>query len=146
MLLLLRNGLPLLIELGLLIFCLIDCIQTPTEQVRNLPKVMWVILIIVLPLIGGIAWLFLGRPSRSAGSSVPWPAGRTAGYPEYERPRRAVAPDDDPDFLREIGRVNQEQERTLSQWEADLKRREEELRRRSDEPPADRGPEGPADS
>jgi hypothetical protein len=141
---LLLRGLPLLIELGLLIFCLIDCIQTPTEQVRNLPKVTWVVLIVVLPLIGGIGWLFLGRPSQ-ARSGVPWPSGPTAGYPEFERPRRAAAPDDDPAFLSELGRVNQEQERTLAQWEADLKRREQELRNRADRPVQDGDQDRPID-
>ncbi len=119
--------LPLVVELFLLVFCLIDCIQTPEHEVRNLPKVAWVLLILVLPLIGGIAWLVAGRPQQSRGGQVPWPATRTAGFPEYERPRRRLAPDDDPEFLADMRRGNAEQEDLLRRWEDDLRRREREL-------------------
>jgi hypothetical protein len=131
--------LPVVVELFLLVFCLIDCIQTPEHEVRNLPKLAWVLLIIILPLIGGIAWLVAGRPqSQSRGRQVPWPSTRTAGFPEYERPRRAVAPDDDPEFLAEMKRGNAEQEALLRKWEEDLRRRERELGKDAptDEPPA----------
>jgi hypothetical protein len=130
---LITRGLPVVIELGLLVFCLIECIQTPAEDTRNLAKPWWILLILLIPLVGSIAWLVAGRPVRRHGS-VPWPAGRTAGYPEYERPRRSTAPDDDSDFLRELGNVNAEHERTLAQWEADLRRREQELQHAKDQP------------
>ena len=35
-----------------------------------------------------------------------------------------LGPDDDPDFLREMKRGNDEQEQLLNRWEADLRRRE----------------------
>jgi hypothetical protein len=125
----LLRALPALIELGLLIYGLIDCIQTPDGAVRNLPKWLW-ILIIFFPFFGPILWLVFGRPERSPSS------GFVSGYPEYKRRRpTASAPDDDPDFLRELGKVNSEHERTLEKWEQDLRRREEELKRRDDDPP-----------
>ncbi len=126
--------LPVVVELFLLVFCLIDAIQTPEHEVRNLPKLGWVLLIIVLPLIGGIAWLVAGRPQRAGGGQVPWPSTRTAGFPEFERPRRP-APDDDPAFLAEMRRGNSEQEELLRRWEEDLRRRERDL-----------GEDGPAGS
>ena len=58
--------LPTLIELGLLLYCLIDCIQAPEGTVRNLPKWAWIILIILVPLIGPLAYLFAGRPHLGA--------------------------------------------------------------------------------
>ena len=125
----LLRALPGLIDLGLLIYCLIDCIQTPDGAVRNLPKWVWIVVIIVLPFLGPILWLTLGRPERA-------PSGFVSGYPGDPRRRAAPAPDDDPDFLREIGKVHSEHEQTLEKWEQDLKRREEELRRREDDPPA----------
>jgi hypothetical protein len=118
---------PFLIELVLLIFCLIDVIQTPEGEVRNLPKVVWIVLILLIPLIGCIAWLVAGRPQRSPRGQVPWPSTQTAGFPEYERPR-ATGPDDDPEFLHEMKRGNEEQERLLLRWEDDLRRREQQLR------------------
>ncbi|MFN8074905.1 MAG: PLD nuclease N-terminal domain-containing protein [Kineosporiaceae bacterium] len=142
---LLTRGLPLLLEIGLLVFCVVDCVQTPAEATRNLAKGWWLVLIVVMPLVGGIAWLVAGRPQRAAASGAPWPSTRTAGFPEYERPGRSrapLAPDDDPEFLAQISRVDREQERTLGQWEADLLRREEELRRRGDERSPDAGGAG----
>jgi hypothetical protein len=124
------RALPLLVELALTIFCVIDCLQTDEGAVRNLPKWAWVLLILLFPFVGAIAWLVAGRPGRAA------PHHYVSGYPEHGRAPRPVAPDDDPEFLRELGRVNSEHEQTLKRWEADLARREEELRRRGEEPPA----------
>jgi hypothetical protein len=120
------RGLPVVLELGLLIFCLIEAIQTPSDEVRNLSKGLWIVLIIFVPLVGGIAWLVAGRPNvrRQPG----WRAN--GGFPEYERPRRPapVAPDDDPAFLAQLGGLDREREKDLRRWEEDLRRREAELR------------------
>ncbi len=119
------RGLPVLLELGLFVFCLIDAIQTPAEDHRNLAKGLWILLIILLPIVGGIAWLVAGRPQKAGARP------RTPGFPEYERERRApLAPDDDPAFLARLRQVDREHEETLDRWEADLRRREEALRRR----------------
>jgi hypothetical protein len=141
-----RNVL-VLVELAMLVYCLIDCIQSPSTQVRNLPKVVWVLLIVVLPLVGGIAWLVAGRPLASATRQVPWPSTRTAGFPEDERPR---GPDDDPAFLSRIDRPDTKHEELLSQWEADLRERERRLSTSAptdDNPPVDDAPvtDRPAD-
>lgn len=130
----LLRALPLLIELGLTIFCLIDCVQSPEGAVRNLSKGWWLLIILFFPIVGGIAWLVAGRPTRE--TYTPY----AAGFPEHQRaaPRRGpLAPDDDPEFLSELGKVNAEHERTLKQWERDLARREEELRRRDEGGDAD---------
>ena len=129
--------LPFLIEMALLVYCLIDCIQTDVP--RNLSKTTWVFVIILLPIVGGVAWLVAGRPEHRPRRDVPWPTTRTAGFPEYERPRRG-APDDDPEFLAGLDRrAAQEHEKLLGSWEEDLRRREEQLRRDSN----DDGPDGP---
>jgi hypothetical protein len=95
-------GLLAVVELALLVYCLIECVQTPSAQVRNLPKLGWVLLILFFPLVGGIAWLFAGRPARAPSSTTP-PAGRRGprGGPPQPGPPRG--PDDDPDFLRGLG-------------------------------------------
>ena len=141
---LLLRGLPVLIEIGLLVFCLIEAIQTPSDEVRNLPKFAWVLLIVVLPLVGSIAWLVAGRPNTRRHSR--WPAG--GGFPENQRPARPVAPDDDPEFLARLRRVDEDHEEALRLWEQDLRAREERLRRPEtdpgDEPDDDAGPRGRA--
>ena len=115
--------LPEFVALGLLVYCLIDCIQTPEAQVRNLPKLVWVILIL-LPYFGAIAWLLIGRP-QGGRRGQSWAPG--SGFPEAERPR-PLAPDDDPAFLRKVQADTKDHEAMLKQWEADLKRREQEMR------------------
>jgi hypothetical protein len=133
---------PILIELAFLIYCLIDVIQTPDAEIRNLPKAAWIALIVIIPLIGGVAWLVAGRPRRGSARQVPWPSTQTAGFPEHERPR-PLGPDDDPDFLREMKRGNDEQERLLARWEEELRRREHDLKPPSDEAADERRDDGP---
>ena len=128
--------LPVVIELALLVYCLIDCIQSDEGSVRNLPKTIWVLLIIFLPIVGSVAWLVVGRPLGAPTRSVPWPSTRTAGFPEHERPRTAMAPDDDPEFLAGLAASNSRHERMLADWEAQLREREELLARTAEEPAA----------
>jgi hypothetical protein len=132
-----------LIDLALLVIALIDCLSSDEYEIRALPKVVWVFIILLFSPIGPIVYLVAGRPQRAArgGGRQVWAPG--AGFPERERPRsrgRTTAPDDDPEFLGELARVNREDQEMLQRWEADLRRREEELRRRggADESGSDR--------
>ena len=126
--------LPGIVELALLIFCLIDCIQTDRLLIRNLRKEAWIFLIIFFPIIGGIAWLVAGRPERAAASSVPWRSTATAGFPEYERPSARTGQIDD-QLARNLERVDQEHEEALRRWEQSL--REREARLQSEKPDGD---------
>ncbi|WP_406007411.1 PLD nuclease N-terminal domain-containing protein [Streptomyces sp. NBC_00637] len=122
--------LPFLLVLALWIYAFIDCLNTPEEEVRGLPKVVWVIIILLFGevLVGPIAWLVAGRTRRA-----PVGGGTTA---ESSRGRRAewVAPDDNPEFLESLKENRDEDkkddEALLKDWEADLRRREEDLKRR----------------
>ena len=125
--------------LALLVYCLIDCIQTDSAAVRNLPKPFWLVLIILLPLVGGIGWLLAGRPEGAAagtGSSRPFrgPGSRST------LPPAPLGPDDDPDFLRQMRSIDDEHQRTVEQWERDLRDRDRRLGGGEDEPPADGTP------
>lgn len=75
--------LPVLIVALLVIYCVVEVAQSDPDRVRLMPRWLWAVLVIALPGIGAVAWLILGRPLRK-----PPP------------PRRPLAPDDDPDFLR----------------------------------------------
>jgi hypothetical protein len=124
------------IPLILAIYALIDCVQTPEAEVRGLPKLGWVALIVLIWVIGPVAWLLAGRERGSARAAFPWPTGPTSGHPQpQQRPPRIVAPDDDPEFLRQLGTRNTEHEAMLEQWERDLRRREGDMR--GDKPPPD---------
>ncbi|MGK5641316.1 PLD nuclease N-terminal domain-containing protein [Streptomyces sp. URMC 126] len=89
--------LPFLLVLALWIYAFIDCLNTPEEEVRKLPKTAWVIIILLFGevLLGPVAWLAVGRPRASAG-----PGGRRGGGAGSGG--GWVAPDDNPEFLRSL--------------------------------------------
>ncbi|HET7326749.1 MAG TPA: PLD nuclease N-terminal domain-containing protein [Nocardioidaceae bacterium] len=74
------------VAVALAIFCLVQLVQSRHQQVRGLPRWAWALVIVLVPLLGSIGWLVLGRP-------------RDDGTPKRPE-RRTIAPDDDPDFLR----------------------------------------------
>ncbi|WP_329412518.1 PLD nuclease N-terminal domain-containing protein [Streptomyces sp. NBC_00704] len=119
--------LPFLLVLALWIYAFIDCLNTPEEEVRGLPKVVWVIIILLFGevLVGPIAWLVAGRTRHApAGGSTP---------SQWHRNHRTefVAPDDNPEFLKSLkDEKARNEEKLLKDWEADLRRREDELKRR----------------
>ncbi|MDH6219022.1 PLDc N-terminal domain-containing protein [Streptomyces pseudovenezuelae] len=47
--------------LALCLHALVDCVRTPTERVRHLPKAVWLLLVLAAPVLGGIAWRNLGK-------------------------------------------------------------------------------------
>ncbi|MET7403200.1 PLD nuclease N-terminal domain-containing protein [Dactylosporangium sp. NPDC005572] len=126
-------GLLFLVNLALLVIALIDCLSTDEDEIRNLPKIAWVFIILLFSPVGAIVWFVAGRPQRAvARAGGEWRAG--GGFPEATRPStRSMAPDDDPEFLRGLAKGRREDEEMFSKWEADLRRREEELRRREEE-------------
>lgn len=60
------RALPFLLVGILWIYCLLDLITTDGVVVRNLPKTVWLLLVLFFPLIGSIAWLVAGRPQRNS--------------------------------------------------------------------------------
>ena len=129
------------IPLVLAIFAIVDCLQTPDEEVRGLPRIAWLVIILFFPIVGPAAWLIAGREAGGGGRPrVAWPSGPGTSQPDPQRPtRRVVAPDDDPEFLSQLGRSNSEHDALLEEWERDLRRREDDLR--GDGPGDDSGPE-----
>ena len=87
--------------LGLLVYCLLDLLRTPAEQVRSLPKPLWLLLMLLAAPVGVLGWLFVGRPV-AATRPAPSPKAR----PSSPRP-----PDDDEEFLRSLRRRAEEQRR-----------------------------------
>lgn len=132
-------GLLALLDLALLVIALIDCLSTDEYAVRHLPKVVWVLLILLFSPVGAIVWFAVGRPERhTTRPGATWKSG--TGFPERDRPHRPLGPDDDPDFLRHAtGNTTSNNQSSadrdlFTKWEADLRRREDELRRRGDTP------------
>jgi hypothetical protein len=108
-----------LLFVGLLLFwvwAIYDVATTDPSQVRNLPKVIWILIVVVFfpPItIGAVLWLFLGRPPRVADAPA-HPQGQ-------RRPRRVAAPE--PETHRDAAqrvvtdRRSAELDRMLEEWE-----------------------------
>ncbi|MEO9137608.1 MAG: PLDc N-terminal domain-containing protein [Jatrophihabitans sp.] len=122
------GGMLGLIALAVWVFCIIDAVTTPADQVRTLPKLVWIVVVVLLVDIGSIAWLLAGRPwaqpaaqrasgaPRSPGSAF---GGGTAGGARpssfgmsVRKPaRRPSNPDDDEEFLAALTQRVSEQRR-----------------------------------
>lgn len=76
---------PIIVLIALTVYCTIEVAQARSWEVRRMPKWLWAVLVIGLPGVGPVAWLFFGRPlgPRRNGTLPPPPP-----------------PDDNPDFLR----------------------------------------------
>jgi hypothetical protein len=88
--------LPYLLTIALTVYAVVDCIQTDDAQVRGLPKLLWLLLILLFPIVGAIAWFIAGRPLSGAAGRGPSRRGPS------HRPPPPRGPDDDPDFLRRL--------------------------------------------
>jgi len=98
------------------IWAIYDVITVEPTKVRNLPKIMWIFVVIFLGwflALGTLLWVFLGRPPREA---------RTVHQPQApRRPRRAPVPE--PETERDAAqrvvtdRRSAELDRMLDEWE-----------------------------
>ncbi|MFF1512011.1 PLD nuclease N-terminal domain-containing protein [Streptomyces sp. NPDC058326] len=120
------RALLFILPLALMIYAFIDCLNTPEEEVKHLPKPVWAIVILLFSVVGAVGWIAAGKNRR------PRTRGGAGGW---------VAPDDNPEFLKSLkdekksgGPGGSEEsdradESVLDELEAEL-RREEELKKR----------------
>jgi hypothetical protein len=100
------------------IWALLDCIATDSALCRNLPKPMWIILVLILPDIGALIWLLLGRPEKAD-----WRPGSS----DYAAPRRPVGVEDSPRYSPNpsvTDRRSEELDRELERWEREQRAKE----------------------
>ncbi|WP_028637752.1 PLDc N-terminal domain-containing protein [Nocardioides sp. URHA0032] len=97
------EGLFGVVAFALWVFCLVDAIGSPADRVRNLPKAAWIIIVLLFPFVGSIAWLVAGRPDDGAARRSAYERQQPS-FPEYDRPGRAAAvdPEKDEEFLRQV--------------------------------------------
>lgn len=79
------------------VFVTVFAASAKKNEVRNLPKWLWILICLFVPIIGGLLYLVLGRP-----------LGRPK--PRFGQ-TKVVAPDDDPQFLRDLARKLEEEEK-----------------------------------
>lgn len=82
------------------VYSIVDCALSAPVGQRGVSKTSWLLIVILLPGIGGVLWFVIGRPRRSAFAT-------------------SLAPDDNPEFLGRITSISDQDER--------IRRLEEEL-------------------
>ena len=105
------------LSFAVMVLALIDIITRRDDQVKHLPKLVWVILVIILPLVGSVIWFAVGREYDGAGIPM-----------RRERPARPAAPAA-PVWSPPTERADM---RTTEQQIADLDREIEEWRLREE--------------
>ena len=117
----------ILVSLGIMIYALIEAISTPSERIRIMPKGVWIVVIVLVPLVGGVLWLLFGNENSYLASTV-------QGFKKTSGPTRPSNPDDDEEFLRQldIQRAQERKARELREREAELRRREEKFKKKPD--------------
>ncbi|MDE3722414.1 PLD nuclease N-terminal domain-containing protein [Nocardiopsis sp. N85] len=108
------GGLITLVSIVLWVYAFFDALTTPAQDARNLPKILWLVVIALFMPVGSILWLFLGRPRRSSAvwRSASSPAQAASSIDDldpsdFTRPSNSphpLGPDDDPEFLRGLRR------------------------------------------
>ncbi|GAP60512.1 MULTISPECIES: PLD nuclease N-terminal domain-containing protein [Arthrobacter] len=98
------------------VYGLVDVIRTDRRATRGISKPAWLLVVIFLPILGAALWFILGRPYNIR------PTPQPASHP--------TAPDDDPDFLRnlEVRRRNQAEAERLKKLKAELEAKERKLK------------------
>ena len=71
----------ILVIVAVTVYALVEAAQAHPARTRLLPRWLWFVAIVALPVLGPVGWFALGRP-----------------LPPSRRP--PIAPDDDADFLR----------------------------------------------
>ncbi len=78
----------IIVLLAVYIWFMVDVVSSPRSSVRNLPKGIWLLIVVFVPIIGGGLWVLFGRTKPIGG-------GRRLR-------RMPSAPDDDPRFLAKL--------------------------------------------
>jgi hypothetical protein len=129
-------ALIVLFSVGFVLPCMLDITMTPDSEFTTFSKGTWLVIAGAFWIFGAGAWLLVGRPQRiGLHRSNPYPPGgfgpseallrhpatrAAAGYGEPTGPiglveRRPLGPDDDQDFLVELGRrIRQSREGSLT--------------------------------
>jgi hypothetical protein len=92
------------VAVAFMVYSLVDCALSDRARVRGPRKIVWILIILLLPLAGGILWFLIGRGRIDRASAVR---------------RGPIAPDDDPAFLEGLRR-NADQDERIRQMEREL--------------------------
>lgn len=86
------RALLVLVSVGLAVYAVLDVLRSRDDEISVLGRTAWVVISVVLPILGPVLWITVGRQRAGGGG------GGGGG-----RPPGPLGPDDDPGFLRDIG-------------------------------------------
>ena len=129
-------GLASALLLILWLWVLFDVIMTDSLLIRNMQKSTWIFLILIVPPVGAVAWLLLGRPEGA--SSVPGGQVRYE-YNPHRSERRPLGAEDSQSWSKPGSGPSRPasvgdseslaiRERKLMEKEAELAKREEAIK------------------
>jgi hypothetical protein len=84
-----------LVLIALLVYAFTDCAMSDDASGAGVPKVVWLAVIVLVPVVGPLTWLLVSRTT-----------GARPGDPQQRRRQGPVAPDDDPEFLGRLAEQN----------------------------------------
>ncbi|PPF13463.1 hypothetical protein C5D09_00405 [Rathayibacter sp. AY1C9] len=118
-----------LVIIVLTVLALVDVVRQPDNVIKNLPKIVWILLIFFLPLIGVSLWFLLGHDWKRGDGGSFVPGGRVPRRRKQAPPTMVVRP---------APKSTEEQLADLEREEAHYARlAEEQRRRREGERPLD---------
>jgi hypothetical protein len=91
------------------VFTTVFAASANKPEVRLLPKWLWVALCAIVPFFGGLLYLMVGRPLRKEPGGL---GGKG----------KVIAPDDDPNFLRDISKKMKKDEEPKPEEDEDGKK------------------------
>ena len=101
-----------LVVVALALYALLDLAGSDEDERGGLPRWLWAVIIVILPVFGAVAWIVVRRVSRrAAGGGDAGRSGRPGPGRGPKRPSGPVAPDDDPDFLWKLEQDRRRRER-----------------------------------
>ena len=81
------------LAIGFWVYAVVDCAVTDSRRVRGITKPVWLLIVILLNVIGGVLWFIIGKDRAN---------------PNLER-IRFRAPEDDPAFMHQVeGQMGQD--------------------------------------
>jgi hypothetical protein len=100
------------------IWAILDVVVAERHAVRNLPKLLWLVIVLLFSALGAGAWVAFGRPNR---------ASRARQTTDSVAQRRPIGVEDLPQFSAPTtamsDRRSAELDRQLDEWEAEQRRK-----------------------
>lgn len=112
-----------ILTIALMIGAVVDIVRRDDSQVRFLPRIVWLIAVILLPLLGALLWFGLGRDYGEGG--VPLPRLRRTPRPATPTPT-SPPPRDTRSTEQQIADLDREIEEWRLREELEKRRREDD--------------------